>query len=222
MNTVNTTKPPKTKIPVKSIRIEQVEGLKDALIIATVVTFKAAGGVLARICETAPKDGSHLKTDFVVTFADGNTYAGRYDARHPSTISHEGTDLAGRIRSTLLFHAGLQCPKRMTDEKYQHGLTPDGIQKATTFLTCYELADVVTSAQAISHTVKHPDLSAPIDLSDQLAQLAKMTAQITRMLDDDAGILSRAENLTGAQLQSARAFELRKALVAIEKARAVK
>lgn len=70
---------------------------------------------------TFPKEGGYDKHDFVVTFADGETYEGRLDCKHP-TCSDPGLNVGAHMLSFLRFYAGEYCPPHMTRERYEQFL----------------------------------------------------------------------------------------------------
>lgn len=65
-----------------------------------------------------PPIGYH-KTDFVVTFADGNKYAGTLDIEHSSKPNND-LNVAKHVREFATFYSGrLSQHPRMTPEEYQ-------------------------------------------------------------------------------------------------------
>lgn len=64
--------------------------------------WHTANSVLREESDTAPATGGYDKIDFVVRFADGFDYFGRYDLKHWSIAS---PDLAGHCRGTLEYVA---------------------------------------------------------------------------------------------------------------------
>lgn len=147
MNTTIT--PPSVKHPMTCIVITPVEGPgKDPL---TFSTWRKAEEYINRLCADAPQDGSYWKTDFSITWADGETYEGRYDAAHPHSRSHEGS-LAQHCLDFLTFRAGLRCPNHLTQAQYDdimrdefHG--PVVIAEATRFLKAYSFVDSMVTPQ---------------------------------------------------------------------------
>ncbi len=89
--------------------------------------------------EVAPKTGGYDKTDFTVTYADGQTYSGRYDLKHTSI---EPVDLPGHMQGFLGFYAGRMRPDHLTEERYRSFLATvpeDDKLGAAQFLDTYEI-----------------------------------------------------------------------------------
>ena len=64
-------------------------------------SYIGANAILQANARTAPKGGAYDKHDFVVIFANGNEYSGRYD------LSFEGPfDLAQHMRGFINYYAG--------------------------------------------------------------------------------------------------------------------
>jgi hypothetical protein len=85
------------KIPVKTIRIQRAEGRigLDSFDPVTVTTWAEANAILRSWARTAPGPGQgYHKCDFTVTWADGETYNGRYDLEGRET---ETADLEAHI-----------------------------------------------------------------------------------------------------------------------------
>lgn len=66
-------------------------------------SWHEANMILRANSSTAPKGGAYDKHDFKVTFADGQTYSGRYDLRH---WQDETPDLARHVRTFVEYLAG--------------------------------------------------------------------------------------------------------------------
>lgn len=68
------------------------------------------------IADNNKEDGKQLgyfKTDFVLTFEDGQTYSGRYD------IGSDSPDLSSHIRDFALTYSGQRKPSHFTDEQWE-------------------------------------------------------------------------------------------------------
>ena len=109
-------------IPAQAITLTRAEGpLAASLAPVTCLSdpagscWQQANAVLRRWARTAPQDGTYHKCDFVVTYADGETYTGRYDL----TRSDEtGADLGGHLaRVTGLYRGQTRLPE-MSDEDW--------------------------------------------------------------------------------------------------------
>ena len=80
----------------------------------------------------------YLKTDFRVTWADGETYEGRYDL-HENGLGDDNQTLAQHIISFLSFYAGLRCPVHMKQEEYEEFLKGRKVQEFRDFLEKYQI-----------------------------------------------------------------------------------
>jgi hypothetical protein len=125
-------------IKMEKIAITRGEGLiTECGKTYTVHTWEEANRVLQRMAMTAP-DRGYDKTDFEVTYTDGETYTGRYDLkRHDVQLG----DLGRHIRQICEFNAGLYCPSHMTPEQYQRILDRDKelVKEYKRFLDNYEI-----------------------------------------------------------------------------------
>lgn len=130
------------KIQPKTIWLQRAEGYIEEIERDgehTVSTFAEAATVLKRWALTAPKDGTYDKCDFKVTYADGDTYEGRFDLEYKH--AQEADPLGAHMRDVVTFHAGVRCPAHMTSGKYAAfvGARPDKQIEAAKFLTTYQI-----------------------------------------------------------------------------------
>ncbi len=94
------------KTPVTEICIRRIEGRigLDSFDPVTVTTWAEANATLRAWARTAPGPGQgYDKCDFTVTWADGETYNGRYDLEGQET---ETADLAAHVLAHARFMAG--------------------------------------------------------------------------------------------------------------------
>lgn len=100
-----------------SITITRVEGTHEECDKpATVASFADADALLMQWSETAPKTGGYDKCDFVIQWANGDTYAGRYDLKHHTC---ERPSVAQHMIDECEFHTGKYCPAHMSEAAYQ-------------------------------------------------------------------------------------------------------
>ena len=100
-----------------SITITRVEGTHDECDKpATVASFADADALLMQWSETAPKTGGYDKCDFVIQWANGDTYEGRYDLKHHTC---ERPSVAQHMIDECEFHTGKYCPAHMSEAAYQ-------------------------------------------------------------------------------------------------------
>lgn len=129
------------RVPVKSVFIRRAEGPTYDLGQRTVASFEAADEQLKNWARTAPKDRSYHKVDFDVTWADGETFTGRYDLAFEDF--KKSNLLGSHIQQHLTFLAGLVCPERMTREQYDAYLKQFGYDQKRdeilAFLQNYEM-----------------------------------------------------------------------------------
>lgn len=131
------------KIKVQSITFSNKEGLIDGSCQEcpkTVNSFLEADNTLRRWADEAPKTGGYDKTNFVVTYSDGQTYSGRFDLRYSD---REKLDLLGEHMLAFLgFYAGENCPNHMTPEAYRNypsTVSDDIKQDSSMWLSAYEI-----------------------------------------------------------------------------------
>jgi hypothetical protein len=108
------------KIAVKKIEITRGEGPSvECGITHICMSWEAADSILYDMSKTAPRTGGYDKTDFVITFKDGEEYSGRYDLKHHSI---EDVSLSGHVVDFVRFHGGLltkeQLPSHVKSEDY--------------------------------------------------------------------------------------------------------
>jgi hypothetical protein len=141
------------KIGITKIEIERAEGPSVGCRVPVdkryeLKTWAEANNVLKRISADMRDDpiskkypGTYDKTDFKVTFEDGETYEGRADV----TAGGEDTDLAAHIREFAKFHAGLFRPAHMSEADYARLVAEyekDGTAKGfRDFLETYDLEE---------------------------------------------------------------------------------
>jgi len=137
-----------TTIKMEKIEITRGEGpTKNCCITVgktfTVKTWGQAKGHLNMIAHDMRLRGTigYDKTDFVVTFENGGTYAGRADV----TADGDDTDLAQLIREEMGFQAGTYRPRHIGESDWQrlraeHESEGYG-QSAREFLADYDLGD---------------------------------------------------------------------------------
>ena len=131
------------KIKVVSIVLIRAEGPIDECGKVTVRTYAEADSCLRRWSRTAPEGGGYDKVDFVVTYADGDVYQGRYDLIRDD--DRYGNLISGHMADLLAFYSGTRYPSHMTRERYQEFLSSQWgagiIATAKDFLERYALAD---------------------------------------------------------------------------------
>ncbi len=95
-------------VALREIVLERAEGPTAECVEVKVASWHDAGWQLARWARTAPEPrGGYDKVDFRVTWADGETYEGRYDLQRDGESGEavRGFDLALHIRQFLAFQA---------------------------------------------------------------------------------------------------------------------
>lgn len=117
-----------TKKPATSIRLNRAEGCSTSLAHEGVEfigpnPWSEARAQLQMWAFTAPRDGSVDKTDFTVTYADGETYDGVFG------LTFTDTDLPGHMRRFL---------EHLLEHPDVYGRDVD-MDDVTTFLREYEI-----------------------------------------------------------------------------------
>ena len=142
----NTT--PSGKIRAVRFDLHRAEGPSAECIRVTCNTWEESDSILQTWARTAPKPGNgYDKTDFTVTYADGESYTGTYYLKNHDT--HHTGQLARHIREFMTFYAGLRCPSHMTRKAYQELMDqygPAEQENARAFLDGYELGPETDSA----------------------------------------------------------------------------
>jgi hypothetical protein len=104
-------------IRVARIAITRAEGLPHECSVTHICgTWDDADAVLKRMAWTAPEHGGYHKTDFRITWEDGETYTGRYDLkRHDVSLAY----LARHVRRFCEFYSGRWRPEHVSEEQYR-------------------------------------------------------------------------------------------------------
>jgi hypothetical protein len=127
-----------TKIQVKEITITRGEGPSSECGKKHVVaSYDEAEKVLTRMAYTAPKNGGYDKCDFTVTFADDETYTGRYDLKYDREES-----LTEHMMGFLEWYAGEAKNPHCGEKKYQEfmsRISPQEIAEVKLFLATYQI-----------------------------------------------------------------------------------
>ena len=130
-------------IKATSIMIDRVEG-PSALCTKKTLTgenvWQKAQSLLLKHSDTSPKNGGYDKCDFIVTFADGETYQGRYDLKHHSV---ELPSLEQHMLNFLNFIGG-KNRAWASEKEYAEIMARDPQRKedAIKFLNTYAIGDV--------------------------------------------------------------------------------
>ena len=126
------------KIQVKEITIIRAEGLSSECGKKhTAKSYAEAEAILTRMAHSAPKSGGYDKTDFTVTFEDGETYDGRYDLKYTRDES-----LAEHMKSFLMWYAGETKNPHCGQIQYDAFMarqSSEEIAEAKLFLATYEI-----------------------------------------------------------------------------------
>lgn len=134
-----------TKIPVTSIWIYRAEGRIDQTNREiTTTSFKEASNFLREQAKTAPNYG-YDKTDFKVTWQNGDEYSGRFDMQNIDQfrLNH----LETQMKEELEFYAGIRRPSHFKDDVWQNhlsGLDPKAVEERKQWLASCEGLDVKT------------------------------------------------------------------------------
>jgi hypothetical protein len=131
------------KIAVKSITINRAEGPSSLCRKTTHKDWVAAEKKIIDIRSTVKHNG-YDKCDFIVTFEDGETYEGRYDAM---SLASSNYGLAAHVNSWLSFNAGIRKPAHMNDKQYQECLArnekmnPGFAKECLEFMAKYDIGN---------------------------------------------------------------------------------
>jgi hypothetical protein len=104
-------------IRVARIAITRAEGLPHECSVTHICgTWDDADAVLKRMAATAPDSGGYDKTDFRITWEDGETYLGRYDLTRQDATK---ASLAGHVRNFCLFYSGRRRAEHVDEPRYR-------------------------------------------------------------------------------------------------------
>jgi hypothetical protein len=135
------TRPAAALIPVIKIVVTRGEGFtRECGTPHEVSSFADADRVLSTMARTAPEHGGYHKVDFVVTFADGETYRGRYDLKREDIGAYDA--IGQQMVRYLKLAAGTYCPPHWSAEDhagYLARLAPERRASAVAFLATYAI-----------------------------------------------------------------------------------
>lgn len=125
-------------VPVQEIVITRGEGTLEGFvgIPMQAKSWDEANKILLALSQTAPgyDTGGYDKTDFLITFEDGEQYKGRYDLKHYAV---EDPDLYKHVSDHLLIHAGDLKPKHISLDQYQAFLKHEDAEMHRDFYDIY-------------------------------------------------------------------------------------
>lgn len=130
------------KVKATCIKLHRAEGRREECI--TVELLNLDGKVWERANKTLiawsrTVQAGYDKCDFTVTYADGETYTGRYDLEPPEKGP---ADLAAHMRSFLIWYGGRETNPYCGMEKYKAFLaqqSQEDIDACRAFLDSYEI-----------------------------------------------------------------------------------
>lgn len=127
------------KIKVARITIKRAEGPSRLCgILKVFQNWEDANRWMFSQASTFPATGGYDKHDFVVTFADGETYSGRLDCK-AITCNDPDLDVRKHVKDFVLYLSGLQKPDWQTWEQYDKALTGENRQEAINYLKKYDI-----------------------------------------------------------------------------------
>jgi len=129
----------KHKIRVKVIAFLFKEGERGNECPLAFLQLADADAQIRQWAARAPDDGAYDKLDYVVVFADGQTYMGRFDIQRRHVML---ADLAKEMRDYLEFCAGRRRPPHWSEEEYGRFLEDQGERQkaqAVEFLHQYDI-----------------------------------------------------------------------------------
>lgn len=112
---------PLTKVDVKSITFDWMEGLTEICEMysgKTFLSFEDADRCLRDLASYAPEGGGYNKVGFTVKWVDEEDYEGRFDLTRDHLVA-PGPLLQTHMREFIDFHCGDLCPSHMTQEDYE-------------------------------------------------------------------------------------------------------
>ena len=140
------------KIPVTKIEILYTEGT-----VRTPRTFQSWADVDLFVfgIGAEKKGGCYNKTGFRVTFADGETYEGRIDAKPGDT------NIRRHMTEHLLHYSGRSCPYHMTEAEWRarlaHIVTPAKQAELSAFFETYDLEGEMVNVAGLARRIPAAD-----------------------------------------------------------------
>ena len=129
-------------VKVRSVYLEPIEGVGEATLFQGPTAMADAQKQLRKwgFDAPAPETGCYDKTDFVVTFQDGDTYSGRYDLQGDGLAG--GKTIAEQMVQFVGFIAGTYRPAWCSDEEWASicERNKDRKAEALEWLETYEVA----------------------------------------------------------------------------------
>lgn len=102
-----------------SITFNWKEGDQDDDMPKSFPTWRAANEQLRQWARHAPRTGGYDKTDFTITWSDGDSYTGRFDLQYQDALRHTKFGLLGdHIYEHVSFYAGIRRPAHITEAQY--------------------------------------------------------------------------------------------------------
>lgn len=113
-----------TKIQIKSIKIERIEGNLEDCFTITATSFDQAEQAIKLMSQTAPGfDGGYDKTDVFIEWVDGSSYQARIDLQQHMAIKNN--NLMEHIKGSLSYRINqpsIPEDARITEEEYERYL----------------------------------------------------------------------------------------------------
>lgn len=109
----------------------------------TVYSFAEANEVIRKIAKKAPDNGAYDKTKFIITFADGQTYEGRYDVTNQDMFNG---DLSKHVIDFAKYSAGIEKPSHMSQSSWE-SMISDTKDSWIHFYNSYQLEDDTEDAK---------------------------------------------------------------------------
>jgi len=110
---------PKEKIQAVKIELERKEGVLDKAVVEAPNVWVKANQILARWARTAPPGRAYDRTDFIITFADGEKYKGKYEINR---MDMTRASLDAHVQKFVKTMAGKYNPGNSTDAEYKNWL----------------------------------------------------------------------------------------------------
>ena len=170
------------KVGVKSIWLKRAEGHTPLPQPVTVSSYAEATKVLQDWARTAPEAGQgYDKTDFKVTFEDGETYDGTLDLKGID-VPNNDTDVAKHIFDFMYFYTGKANPSHMKPQAYRDYIATQGEdskKNALDFLAKYDLSPYNDKPLQAAEEKPAEEKEKPLKASALEADLERFTGSET-------------------------------------------
>jgi hypothetical protein len=180
-----------TKVPVKEIVIERLEGMGYECVTKTAKSFDEANEIIKEMSKSAPRDGTYDKVRFSVEFVDGEKYDNaRIDMKHYSIKDNQREqNIPEHIHDHISFYTGKLKSDHMTQEQYDTHLsryTSTETETMEQFLDRY-IPDEAKNQKVIAYELSEA-AETKSKTSEKVADKSTYEAKSVKTKEKDGGL----------------------------------